>query len=209
MKAPKSPDPFQTAQAQSGLNRDTATTQQLLNMVSQVNPWGSVTYDQTGSGGFVDSSGKFVNVPTFTQTTSFTPEQQAIFDQTQAAQSNLAGLAQDQSLSMRQYLNEPFEFNNQDAADWSFDLASSRILPQQQQAQDALRAQLINSGLRPGTEAYDREMLRMQRGNQDQLNMLALQGANRHLRRRWPRATNRSMNCLRYCLARRWRTRRK
>lgn len=174
--APKAPDPRETAQAQSDMNRDTATTQQLLNMVNQVNPWGSVSYDQTGSAGFVGADGKYVNVPTFTQTTEFTPGQQEIFNRTQAAQSNLAGLAQDQSLAMRNYLNEPFEFSNQDAADWSYDLASSRILPQQQQAQDALRAQLINSGLRPGTEAYEREMLRMQRGNQDQLNMLALQG---------------------------------
>lgn len=176
VSTPKPPDPMQTAAAQSGMNRDTAVSEQLLNMVNQRNPYGSVTYDQTGTTGYRDSSGRWVTLPSFTQTTEFSPEQQTIFDRTQAAQGNLAGLAEDQSAIMRERLLDPFEFDNQDAADWSYDLASSRILPQQQQAGQALRNQLINSGLRPGTAAYEREMMRLQQGNQDQLNQLALAG---------------------------------
>lgn len=175
-KAPKAPDPMQTAQAQSGMNRDTAIAQQMLNMVNQVGPWGSTTYSPTGTTSYRDSSGKVVTIPTFTQTTQYTPEQQAIFDRSTQAQTNLADLAVDQSARMRDYLADPFEFNNQDAADWAYDLASSRILPQQQQATSDLRNQLINSGLRPGTAAFEREMTRLQQGQQDQLNQLALQG---------------------------------
>lgn len=176
VSTPKPPDPMATAQAQSGLNTDTALTQQLVNMTNQVNPWGSVTYDQTGSSSFRDSTGKLVTIPQFTQTTQYTPEQQAIFDQTQAAQTNLAGLADDQSAAMRNYLNTPFTFDNQDAADWSYDLASSRILPQQQQAQQALEAQLTNQGIRPGSAAWNSEMQRLTNANSDQLNQLALNG---------------------------------
>ncbi len=176
MKAPKQPDPYAVAQSQAGLNRDTALTQQMIGMTSQVNPWGSVTYSPDGSQSFVGSDGKTVTVPRYTQTTTLSPEQQAIFDQTQAAELNLGKLANEQSGKLKDYLNTPFEFNNQDAENWAFDLASQRILPQQQKNEAALRSQLINSGLRPGTQAWDSEMGRLTNANTDQLNQLALTG---------------------------------
>lgn len=167
---------MQTAAAQSGMNRDTAVSQQLINMTDQVNPWGSVNYSPNGSTSYVDSTGKTVSIPRYTQTTNLSPEQQEIFNRTQAAETNLAGLAQEQSGMLQGYLSKPFEFENSDAEQWAYDLASPRILQQQQQNQTALRSQLINSGLRPGTQAYDMEMERLSRGNSDQLNQLALTG---------------------------------
>lgn len=176
MKAPKAPDPVQTAQAQAGVNLSTAVTQQNLNMVDQVNPWGTVDYSQNGSTRFKDSFGNWVEVPTFTQTTTFTPEQQAIFDKTQGAQTNMAGIAEEQSARVRDALSDPFQFTNQDAADWAFDMGSSRILPQQQRNEAALRSRLVNSGVRPGTAAWDAEMSRLTNANTDQWNQLALTG---------------------------------
>jgi len=167
-KAPEAPDPYATAQAQSQFNKDTAQYQQSLNMVNQVGPWGSTTYDQTGTA----ANG----APQYTQTTQYNPAQQAIFDKTTQTQTNLADLATQQSSMFKDYLADPFSFTNDDASNWSYDLASQRILPQQQQDTEALRSQLINSGLRPGTAAYDREMTRNQQGDRDQLNQLALQG---------------------------------
>ncbi len=191
---------MQTAQAQAGLNQSTATTQQLLNMTDQVNPWGSVKYDQNGSTGFVDSNGKYTSVPKFTQTTTYSPDQQAIFDKTTQAQTNIADIASQQSNSLRDYLSkgfdfgkgdfspdmvkqpdkfsggDPFSFTNKDAENWSYDLASQRILPEQQRQQEALRTQLINSGIRPGSQAWNSEMERIGRTNSDQLNQLALTG---------------------------------
>lgn len=176
MKTPKAPDPVETAQAQAGMNRDTAITQQQLNMTDQYNPWGSVTYEQTGTTGFVDSQGNWVETPQYAQTTELTPEQQAIFDQTQGAQTNLAGLANEQSAFLRDYLNEPFEFSNTDAEQWAYDLASPRILEQQGQNDATLRATLANKGIREGSAAWDAEMARMTNANTDQLNQLALTG---------------------------------
>lgn len=174
MKAPKPPDPVATAQAQAGVNLSTAVTQQNLNMVDQTNPWGSVDYTQNGSSRFKDSFGNWVEVPTFSQTTTLSPEQQAIFDKSQAAQTNLAGIAEAQSGRVSDALSTPFQFDNQDAADWSYDLASSRILPQQQRNESALRSRLVNAGLRPGTAAWDSEMRRLTEANTDQMNQLAL-----------------------------------
>lgn len=176
MKSPKAPDPVATAAAQSGMNVDTAISQQLVNMTNQVGPWGSTTYSPTGSATFTNSQGETVSIPQFTQTTTYSPEQQAIFDKTTQAQTNLADLAANQSAKIGEYLDKPFTFNNQDAADWSYDLAASRILPQQKQAREALDSSLVNRGIRPGTEAYNREMTRLDQADTDQMNQLALTG---------------------------------
>lgn len=143
-------------------------------MVDQVNPWGMVDYEQNGSQRFRDSFGNWVEVPTFTQTTTLSPEQQAIFDRTQAAQTNLAGIADAQSGRVAEALSDPFSFTNQDAANWAYDLASERIMPQQERNESALRSRLINSGIRPGTRAWDAEMERLTQSNTDQMNQLAL-----------------------------------
>lgn len=175
--APKAPDPKETAAGQAAANRSTAITQQQLNMVNQVNPWGTVGYEQTGTAKHFDElTGKWVETPTYTQTTSLSPEQQAIFDQSQAAELNLAGLASDQSLKIRDLLNTPFEFTNRDAETWAYDLASPRILQQQSQNEEQLRSVLANKGLREGSAAWNSEMQRLTNANTDQLNQLALTG---------------------------------
>lgn len=168
MQAPQYPDPYETAQAQAGMNKETAITQFGLNAYTQNNPWGTVNWEQTGT--WEDGT------PRYTQTTELSPDQQATFDSAQAAQQNLAGLAADQSGAMRDYLQQPFEYSNQDAENWAYDLASPRILEQQRQTEAAMIARLRNSGIAPGSAAWDAEMARMTNANTDQLNQLALTG---------------------------------
>lgn len=48
VSTPSAPDPRETATTQSSMNRDTAITQQLLNMINQNTPDGSLTYTQSG-----------------------------------------------------------------------------------------------------------------------------------------------------------------
>lgn len=175
-KAPKAPDPVATAAAQGAWNSFTAQQQQAMNMTNQVSPWGTLNYNQTGSQTIIDPNGKAVEVPRYTAVTSLTPEQQAIYDQTQAAELNLANIANEQSGRIGELLNNPFEFNNSDAEQWAYDLASPRILQQQQKNEGALRSQLIASGIRPGTAQWDSEMSRLTNANTDQLNQLALTG---------------------------------
>lgn len=176
-KQPEAPDPKETATAQAAANRSTAITQQNLNMVNQNNPWGSVNYEQTGSRKHFDEmSGKWVDTPTFTQTTTLSPEQQAIFNQTQGAQSNLAGLANEQSAKIRDLLNTPFEFNNQDAANWAYDLGAQRLDPRFAQDEEKLRTTLKNKGIQEGSDAWNSEMSRMTQTKNDAYNQLMLNG---------------------------------
>lgn len=173
---PEAPDPYETAQAQSASNRDTAITEYLLNTGTQVNPWGSVSYTQDGTRSFVDSNGKTVTLPSFTQTTTYTPEQQAIFDASQGAQTNLANLAQNLSSQAETNLATPFTYSNQDAENWAFDLASQRITPQLQQQRAALETQLANQGVTPGSRAWEAAIAQSNQGQNDAYNQLALNG---------------------------------
>lgn len=147
-----------------------------MNMVGQNSPWGSLNYEQTGSTWITDPNGKPIEVPNFTANTTLSPQQQAIFDQTQAAELNLANIANDQTGKLGELLSNPFEYTNRDAENWAFDLGSQRILPQQEQSRKALENQLVNSGIRRGTPAWDTEMTRLTNANTDQMNQLALTG---------------------------------
>lgn len=166
--APKAPDPMRTAQAQAGLNRDTAITQQELNMVNQSGPLGSVNYSQSGT----TAAGN----PIWNQTTTLSPSQQGIFDAAQGAQTNLAQLAQSQSAQLQDTLANPFSFNNQDAADWAYDLGASRLDPRMEQQQTALATRLANQGVAPGSRAWEASMNQQGQNENDAYNQLMLQG---------------------------------
>ena len=183
--APKAPDPWETAQAQAGLNRTTAITQQELNMVNQNNPYGSVSYTQTGT----SANG----TPQYTQNTTFSPGQQAIFDASQGAQTNLAQLAQRQSSALGQQLSQPMpgagvpslvgnpnlqtnlglQTSYAGADDFSADRRRVEDALWQRTAGDrsandaSLRTTLANKGIQEGTAAWDAEMARMGAQNTD------------------------------------------
>lgn len=174
--APKAPDPNKTAAAQGAWNSFTAQQQQAMNMVGQNSPWGSLNYTQTGTQTVIDPNGKPVKVPMYTANTTLSSAQQAIFDQTQKSEQNLANIAVQQTGKLGELLNNPFEFNNSDAEQWAYDLASPRILQQQQKNQASLEADLLARSIRPGSKQWDSEMTRLTNANTDQLNQLALTG---------------------------------
>lgn len=175
VSTPKAPDPQATAQAQAGMNRDTAITQSQLNMVNQQGPYGSLTYNQTGTSKFKDSNGKWIETPTYTATTSLSPEQQAILDQTQKANLNLGTIANERSAFLKDYLAQPFDVNASTEAKIN-ELGSSRLDPRFAREQEALRTQLINSGIRPGSAAYSAAMNDFGQTKNDAYNQLALTG---------------------------------
>lgn len=176
VSSPKAPDPVKTAAAQSASNRDTALSSQLLNFVDQQSPYGGLSYQQTGTNSYVDSlTGKTVTVPKFTATTTLSPEQDAILKQTQAAELNLGSIANERSNFLKDYLAKPFDVNAA-TEQKLYDLGSQRLDPRFEQQQEALRTQLINSGIRPGSAAYSRSLADFEQNRNDAYNQLALQG---------------------------------
>lgn len=175
VSTPKAPDPEKTAAAQAGMNRDTAITQSQLNMVDQQSPYGSLTYKQTGTNRFQDAKGNWVETPKYTATTTLSPEQQAILDQTQSANLNLGTIANERSGFLKDYLSKPFDVNAA-TEQKLYDLGTKRLDPRFAQQQESLRTQLISSGIRPGTAAYTSAMRDFEENRNDAYNNLALSG---------------------------------
>lgn len=174
VSTPEPPDPVETAAAQSGYNIQTAMAQQGMNMVNQNNPWGSSTYSQTGTQTIMGPDGEEIVIPQYTQTTTLTPEQQAIFETTQQAQGNIADLAAEQSAFMSDYLGEPFSYDPGQHESWALGLYDDLNADQNAQEMEALRTQLINRGLTEGSAAYDAEMRNLMQGRQGARNEFLL-----------------------------------
>ncbi|WP_429807303.1 tail fiber domain-containing protein [Ensifer sp. B1-9] len=151
-KAPKPPDPRETAAAQTATNIGTAIANGTLGNVNQVTPDGSLTYSQTGSTKWKDpSSGAFYDIPTWTATQTLSPAQQAIKDQTDAAEKNMATLANSQSARLHDLLGRPLDLSGAPAAG----NPNAINLPQYQQYAPgpALQTTLPNTGSAQGVVA--------------------------------------------------------
>ena len=158
-KAPSPPDPKETAAASTGTNVGTAIANAMLGNVNQVTPDGTLTYNQSGSHSWTDPyTGKTYDIPTFTATQTLSPEQMAIREQSVGAQTNLAGLANQQSAFLQNYMAEPFQYGNQEVENWAYDLGSQRLDPRFERAREAERTRLLNSGIREGSAAWEAAM---------------------------------------------------
>ncbi len=164
---PDQPDAAETAAAQAKYNREAAIAQQHINMVDQVTPQGSLTYSQRGAA----SDG----TPQYTATQTYSPEQQQLYDQTTGAGIKFGQTANNQLDQISGALSSPLDFGSLgDAPQANEEMRQSyaqsirdRNAPQQQQDYSALQTQLANQGIMAGSEAYNSEMDRYQRGVND------------------------------------------
>lgn len=101
--APAAPDPVATANAQAAANKDAAITQAGLNRVNQYTPQGSITWSQNG----VDASG----IPQYSQTQTYSPEQQALYNQQNQVAQGLGSLAQNNISRVADAQSKPFSFD--------------------------------------------------------------------------------------------------
>ncbi|NTB01071.1 tail fiber domain-containing protein [Agrobacterium tumefaciens] len=181
VSTPKPESAASQAAAQSGLNRDTALTQQQVNMINQVTPDGTLTYNKTGESSFVDSTGKTVTTPTYTATTSLSGQQQAIKDQTDAASLNLGTIANQQSSFLKDYLAKPFKADTAEAEARLAELGSARLDPRFAQEDEALRTRLANQGIVEGSAAWNSAMSNQSQSKNDAYNQLYLTGRSQAL----------------------------
>lgn len=163
---PPAPDPVATAQAQSQYNQNTATTQQLLNQTNQVTPYGNLTYNQTGTNKFTGADGREYSVPQFTATTTFSPEQQKLYDLNNKTQQTLGKIGVDQSAKVANILNTPFDLNSAINNSQS-DIQRKLLDPTWDARQNQLEQKLATQGIQQGSEAYTNALrdFGMQRDN--------------------------------------------
>lgn len=174
---PPPPDPKETAAASTGTNVSTAIANAMLSGVNQVGPDGSKTREITGNYQQYDPyTGQTYNVPTFTETTSLSPEQQALYDLNNRTQQNLGQIGVDQSAKIGGLLGTNVDLSNEATEARLFELGSKRLDPQLAKQEESIRTRLLNSGIREGSAAWNSEMERFTQSRNDAYNQLALSG---------------------------------
>jgi len=183
------PDYTGAAEATAAGNLDAARAATAANRVNQVTPYGSLNYAVTGK----DPYGN----PTWTATTSLSPEQQQLYNYDIASS---LGLGQLQSKGLNyvgQMIDQPFStsglpqlssqlnaptlqtgLDNQGMAGWdkATGLIMQRLAPQLERQQKSLDTQLANQGIMRGSEAYEQAQQDLAMKQNDLLNQAALSG---------------------------------
>lgn len=147
--APAAPDPVATANAQAAANTKTAITQSELNQTNQVTPQGTLNYSQSGT----NADG----TPQFTATQTYSPGEQGIYNTGVQTRQNVANIGASQSAKIGTLLDTPFSVDSA-TSDKIQGLQNEFLDPQWQRQQDALQTQLINKGVRPGSQQYTTAM---------------------------------------------------
>lgn len=174
---PPPPDPKETAAASTGTNVSTAVANAMLSGVNQVGPDGSKTREITGNYQQYDPyTGQTYNVPTFTETTTLSPQQQALYDLNNRTQQNLGQIGVDQSEKIGGLLGTNVDLSNEATEARLFELGSKRLDPQLAKQEESIRTRLLNSGIREGSAAWNSEMERFTQSRNDAYNQLALSG---------------------------------
>lgn len=165
---PPPPDPTATAAAQSQMNKDTAIAQNNLNTVNQVTPQGSINYSTNG----YNSDG----TPIRTATQTYSPGEQNVYDLGLKTRQNVGQIGVDQSSRIGTLLGTPVNLSNDATESRLMDLGRKRLDPVLAQRTAATENDLINRGITPGTEAYDRAMKADTQGKNDAYDQLLLGG---------------------------------
>lgn len=156
--APPPPDYTGAAVATASGNQDAARIAAKANRVSQYTPYGSQVYT-SGINGDPDQ---------WRSDISLSPTGQKLLDYQNNASLGL-GEQTGQALGrVGDSLSQPFDYGSvQDVQDASYKSQTDRLDPEWQQRQGSIENQLVNQGLRPGTEAYDNAMRVFNNGRND------------------------------------------
>ena len=100
-------DPFQAAAATSNAQTVAAGQNFYYGNPDQVSPYGTRTNQQTGTVKIYDANtGKYIDQPTFTQTTKLSPAEQHLLDLNTQMRGNLGELGVSQSARMNDLLSK-------------------------------------------------------------------------------------------------------
>ena len=175
--APAPTPPKETSAAQTGSSVSTSIANAFLQNMNETTADGTKTFDQTGDYTFTDPYTKQTyTVPRFSVTQTLSPAQQAIKDKNNSASLNLATLGDNLSGTLGQQLTGNFKLGNEAVEGRLMDLGRKRLDPMFAQKDEDLRTRLANQGIKPGSQAYDREIGNQGQQQNDAYNQLLLQG---------------------------------
>lgn len=175
--APRPPDPYATAGAQTQMNRDALIESARLNRYNTYSPFGNVTWDRPNN-----------NPASWSQRISLSPSQQTQLAQQNQVATGLGDLAVNQ---LRQIPRDQFslegvpelrtDFSEQagELERATYDRAMQLMEPGFQEQERRLQTQLATQGLPVGSEAYTTEMDRYGRGRREAELAAALESVGR------------------------------
>lgn len=150
--APPPPDYAGAATAQGIANKEAAIASSRLNNPNVVNPYGTQTWSEGATA---------EDRPTLTQT--FSPEQQALYDQSMATKTQLGALGGQGATALQGVIGKNLDLSGAPAAPGDaaatrqsvYDAMMSRVNEDTAGQRDQRNSDLIAAGIRPGTKAYD------------------------------------------------------
>jgi len=173
-KQPKTPDPVSTSAAQASQNTMAANANTIASSGSVTNPYGT----RTSAVDYVDVmnplTGKMESVARNNVTESLSPGQQAIFDQNQQSETNLAKYGNQQTAELLNRGSTPFQYNTGEHEAWAGNLYNQINADTMAANDEALRSRLANQGIKMGSAAYDREMANFAKGRDNARNQFLL-----------------------------------
>jgi len=169
---PAAPDPVATANAQGAANKETAFWNAMMGNMNQETPYGKISYTNNSNGVYDPTK-----PPQFTSKVELSPEQQQLLDRSQANDLAVQQLGTDQISRIANAVSTPYSYSGLPAAPQYSDINAlsqhgeealmSRLAPQFQRDEEALRSRLINQGIGQGSEAYNTEMDRFNQAKND------------------------------------------
>lgn len=167
---PPAPDYTGAAKAQGSANIEAAKVQGKINNPNVVSPYGTQTVTWNG------------DTPTLTQ--AFSPEQQAIYDTGNQTKIALSGLANQGASTAGSVIGKNVDLGGLPTSPGSatatrdkvFNAMMGRVNEDTAVSKDDLNSNLIASGIRPGTEAYDNQMRLIDRKHNDARQQALLAG---------------------------------
>lgn len=199
---PPAPDYTAAAQATAAGNAEAARIAAKSNRVSQYTPYGNLIYTQGGNwdqnaynaavekakatGGDINKINKSqfgYDPDVWTSKVELTPAQQQLLDQQNQVSLGLSGLSNTGLDYVKNMLSQPFDTSKLpaeqiNAGQTAQEAIMSRLNPQFQQSEDALRNRLANQGIPVGSEAWNNEMRAFGQSKNDAYTQAALQGMN-------------------------------
>lgn len=171
---PPAPDYTGAAQAQGAANVDAAVAGSNLNNPNVISPYGTTTYTP----GATPSER-----PTMTQ--QFSPEQQALYDQSTATQMQLGQLGQQGASALQGVVGTGVDFSGMpttgsydDTRKKVTDAYMGRADEDYGKQTDQTNSNLVAAGIRPGTKAYADKMQMIERSHNDARQQAEIAGGN-------------------------------
>lgn len=160
---PPAPDYAGAAREQGAANKESAIASSRLNNPNVVNPLGTQTWTE---GATADDR------PTLTQT--YSPEQQALYDQSIRSKMLLGGLGEQGATALQGVVGRNLDLSGAPVApttgrsrDDAYNAMMTRINEGTAISKDQKNSELIAAGIRPGTKAYQDAMFSIDRGAND------------------------------------------